>query len=477
MNNNELDNLVESFLSPKQQSKAMDLKELFALFDQMKLVEAQIQPFYPSGKEKGYEKEDPSISLFYDIYNDTLSTKVSPGNDPIEKISNFIKFVNQLKTQSAENENPSVSSNLSNSLATVLFTTSLHKLIEDFLPDVPSSAGFFFEKFINLLFKTGTVSTEDKFNPFPIQDLQVEMNGKTYYLSLKLVTSPGATGSIGNILKFFENQFKETYKAGNYEYSLINFDERGNPTTLNSPLTKKIIYLIANKTKQDGKNVIIFNMYEFNFQQFLQMLGKDKAIKYNNYLMKSTGEKLKEVEALIDELQNKIDAEEAGQEGMFDVQQQEEDVGNLEQYESDIIAGVNARSQQKLEALKARLAKAYVEYRELSEESQTSSSSALKFNFGIKVMAANSRNVQNLELSMRSNERDEIIKTNKQAFDQTIEYILNEAGLINYKVNNYFLALNNEEIDVSQKTKLASEAYGSAKKLEQNLGIKTGLNS
>jgi hypothetical protein len=42
---------------------------------------------------------------------------------------------------------------------------------------------------------------------------------------------------------------------------------------------------------------------------------------------------------------------------------------------------------------------------------------------------------------------------------------------------NPFLALNNEEIDVSQKTKLASEAYGSAKKLEQNLGIKTGLNS
>jgi hypothetical protein len=476
MNNNELDNLVESFLSPKQQSKAMDLKELFALFDQMKLVEAQLQPVYPSGKQKGYEKEDPSISLFYEIYNNTLATKVAPGKDPVDKISNFINFVNELKKQSSENEQPNVSANLSNSLATVLFTTSLHKLIEDFLPDVPSSAGFFFEKFINLLFKTGTVSTENKINPFPIQDLEVEMGGKIYYLSLKLVTAPGATGSIGNMLKFFENQFKETYKAGNHEYSLINFDESGNPTTLNSPLTKKIIYLIANKTKQDGKNVIIFNMYEFNFQQFLQMLGKDKAIKYNNYLMKSTDEKLKEVEALISQLKNQIDAEEAGQEGMFDIQQQE-DEGNLEQYELDLIASVNARGQQKLESLKDKLAKAYEEYRELVGESQTSSSSALKFNFGIKVMAANSRNVQNLELSMRSNERDEIIKNNKQAFDETIEYILNEAGLINYKVNNYFLALNNEEIDVSQKTKLASEAYGSAKKLEQNLGIKTGLNS
>lgn len=441
----------------------------------MKLVEAQIQPFYPSGKEKGYEKEDPSISLFYDIYNYTLATKVSPGNDPIEKITNFINFVNELKKESSENEKPNVSANLSNSLATVLFTTSLHKLIEDFLPDVPSSAGFFFEKFINLLFRAGTVSTEYKINPFPIQDLEVQMGGKTYYLSLKLVTTPGATGSIGNMLKFFENQFKETYKAGNHEYSLINFDERGNLTTLNSPLTKKIIYIIANKTKQDGKNVIIFNMYEFNFQQFLQMLGVQKAKKYNNYLIKSTDEKLKEVEALIDELQNQIDAEEAGQQGMFDVQQQE-DVGSLEQYETDVIAGVNARSQQKLETLKARLAKAYVEYRELSEESQTSSS-ALKFNFGIKTLAMYSRNVQNLQLSMRSNERDEIIKTNKQAFDETIEYILNEAGLINYKVNNYFLALNNEEIDVSQKTKLASEAYGSARKLEQNLSIKTGLKT
>jgi len=43
MNNNELDNLVESFLSPKQIQKAMDLNELFALFESMEKSKELLQ--------------------------------------------------------------------------------------------------------------------------------------------------------------------------------------------------------------------------------------------------------------------------------------------------------------------------------------------------------------------------------------------------------------------------------------------------
>jgi hypothetical protein len=78
---------------------------------------------------------------------------------------------------------------------------------------------------------------------------------------------------------------------------------------------------------------------------------------------------------------------------------------------------------------------------------------------------------------MRPNERDIILNKNKKIFDEKIELILKEAGLINYKVNNYFLSLNNEEIDQEQVANLGNEAYSSAKQLETNLGSKIGLKT
>ena len=72
MNNNELDNLVESFLSPKQTQKAMDLKELFALFENMEklnevVASGGILPTV-SAKQKQYEPEaqaEAGLGEFY----------------------------------------------------------------------------------------------------------------------------------------------------------------------------------------------------------------------------------------------------------------------------------------------------------------------------------------------------------------------------------------------------------------------------
>jgi hypothetical protein len=477
MNNNELDNLVESFLSPKQNSKAMDLNELFALFDELKLTEVQLQPVYPSGKEKGYEREESSIELFYQIYNDVLATKVSSGADPIDKITNFVNFVNELKKEEPS-EQPT---NLSYALATILFTTSLHKMIEDFLPDTPSSAGFFFEKFINLLFKTGTVSTENSINPFPIQDLEVEMEGKPYYLSLKLVKSKNITGSIGNMLKFFENKYTQLYSAGNHKFSLVNFDEQGSPTISNSPLDKKIIYIVANKAVETrnevSKNVIIFNMFEFNFEQFLNMLGKDRAEKYNNYLKNPAfiKNKLKQLKDKIEEIETEINREETA-ESFFDTGS---DGSDIQDYEKSYNDAAISSTRAKIEDLYKKRDALNAEYVKVSEEDVGSGSTAssLQFSFNIETLKANSKSKEGLTLSMRPNDRDTILNKNKKIFDEKIELILKEAGLINYKVNNYFLSLNNEEMDEQQIAKLGNEAYSSAKQLETNLGSKIGLKT
>jgi hypothetical protein len=479
MNNNELDNLVESFLTPKK-SKIMELKELFALFDELKLTEVvQPVPIIPSVQTKGYEQEDPTISFFYKVYNDVLATNVSPGNNPMEKIQNFIKFVDKLKVTQGNEEQ-----NLSNSLATILFTTSLHKMIEDFVPDVPSSAGFFFEKFINLLFKSGTVSTQDPDNPFPIQDIEVEVNGERYYLSLKLVKSKSISGSIGNILKFFDNKYNKLYKAGNHQFSLINFDEKGEPTFLDSSLDKKIIYIVANKTfKGENKATItsiVFNMYEFSFKEFLEMLGKEKALKYNSYLKNDAyyDDLLRQVKDKIKAIEDEIEKEENP--NLVNNQEEQEEEQNEEPIDPEDVAlrnvqkAATARSTEKLNALYAKRSELDREFRKLSLENTGTglSANALKFNFPAEMLKANSTSIEGLVLSMRADERDTIVNTNKTVFDEKIKIILEEAGLINYKVNNYFLSLKNEKVSQKHKDSLAYAAYNSARKLENSLGAK-----
>jgi hypothetical protein len=485
MNNNELDNLVESFLTPKK-SKIMELKELFALFDELKLTEAaQLQAVYPSAQKKGYEQEHESISFFYKIYNETLATQIPEGEDPIDKIENFIKFVDILKKdQNKENVN------LSNSLAAIIFTSSLHKLIEDFIPDQPQSAGFFFEKFINLLFKAGTVSTENEVNKFPIQDLEVKMNDKIYYLSLKLIKDKSITGSIGNMLKFFDNKHDRTYKAGNYHFSLINFDETGNPIALTSSGTdtKNIIYVVANKTSKKNQktgqddNVISFNMFEFNFKEFLQMLGKEKCLAFNNYLkdpanaLKAEISKLEEEEKTLESHISRIPDEiESIQDNIrrFIDSEEEQDIRVVEMNNEEIEK--LDKQQRNYEAKRREILQQIILLQK--DIGKTGSSSRyLQFDIPSSMLdAGSSKKKMNLVLSLRSHERDTILQQNKNLFDQVIEQILEEANTINYKVNNYLLSIDNAEVSDQERNQLAQKAYMSATSLQSNLATKTGL--
>ena len=85
--------------------------------------------------------------------------------------------------------------------------------------------------------------------------------------------------------------FKETYQIEWGKHKWLNYIENDNawsdkivintthyrfPTDLNFEsikTNKNIIYVIANKTTRQNENVVSFNMFEFNFQQFLKMLS------------------------------------------------------------------------------------------------------------------------------------------------------------------------------------------------------------
>jgi hypothetical protein len=207
------------------------------------------------------------------------------------------------------------------------------------------------------------------------------------------------------------------------------------------------------------------------------MLGKDRAEKYNNYLKNPAfiKNKLKQLKDKIEEIEAEINREETT-ESFFDTASEESDV---EEYEKSYNQAAVSSTRDKIEVLYNKLAALNAEYVKISEEDVGSGSTAasLQFSFNVETLKANSKSKEGLTLSMRPNERDTILNKNKKIFDEKIESILKEAGLINYKVNNYFLSLNNEEIDEQQVTKLGNEAYSSAKQLETNLGSKIGLKT
>lgn len=520
-NNKELDQLVESFFQPKK-STTLGLKELFALFEEVqRITEVETPTVIPSAQEKGYEQENISISTFYKTYNEVLAKNIPEGSDPIDKIKNFIIFVDNLVKSKGNPQDI----NLSSTYAAIIFTSSLYKLIQDFIPDQPQSAGFFFEKFINLLFTTGRVTIEGETDKLPIQDIEVEMNGKIYYLSLKFVKSNKITGSIGNMLRFFGNKSQETFRLGNYNFSSINFKD-GKPIA-SAQQDKQIIYIIATKPSiKTGQQSITFNMYQFGFQQFLDMLGTDNATKYNSYISDPKSKMIAELSGLRKEktrledilLQNKyqevqklkdnlalmiqknIENEDrikfveggASFEGRPYNEYEEENPYkddeltklnntksilefNIENLTNEIkfdYAGVPeemAELKKSLEAVNNLIISKTGDRSEISD-------SHLQFTiYPTSLEQNNNKSASNLSLSLTAQERNTILQNNSKVFTDVVNRIIEEANIISYKVNNYLLSIDNEKVSEQKREQIAKEAYDSATKLQNDLGTNTGI--
>jgi hypothetical protein len=214
MNNNELDNLAESFLSPKQQSNAMDLKELFALFESMEKAKElfkeqddnETRPMPISRSEVAHATDLPieyfvkklvrqapqqldtpeAQQVFYSTLQKTISTK----NNLLLNLHTFINKINSIKSGE--------SASFGDSLAHIMFASSIFSMIKNYSAQ---TSGTFFEAFVEFL---GGKQTQISKFQYSIYDL---VDSQDQYWSLKL-SAPNTEvgGSLENMLAFFDYQ-------------------------------------------------------------------------------------------------------------------------------------------------------------------------------------------------------------------------------------------------------------------------------
>ena len=406
-NSNELDQLVESFLSPAPVKESMGLKELFALFEEVeRLNEITTVGILPtvSASQKEYEKEHVSITNFYEILQKVLGDIItkSQNDKSYQKIIRLIEYIDLLKKKQIP------TSQFSKSFATILFVTSLHKMIEDLFPDTPSVAGFSFEKFIAFVL-SGKASISSKTDRYPIFDIHLPQTDE--YLSLKLKKEIELEGSISNMYKFLTNT-TESYVNISSDTSNLNY-------------SRKITYLVG--IKETHK--VLFFTYTFGLKEFIKMLGPKLQV-YNLYITK--GDKLRELGSEYKKVRAEINRlESAAQQIDY------EKIRELEDYSRKIIDEIR-----RIEAIKE----------------------ATTFTFSKKLLETTEgivRELQGVELSITAQEKNDIINKNENIFNNNIKDIIEESNLVYYKVNNFLLTQGAETA--------ANEAYESVKKLETSL--------
>jgi hypothetical protein len=413
-NHNELDQIVESFLSPAPVKKSMGLKELFALFEEVeRLNEIQIGGMFPTtpADEKQYEKEPQAITDFYEILQKVLGDviNVSSAERAETKIIKLIDYVKQLKTKRISGEE------FSKSFATILFVTSLHKMIENMFPDTPSVAGFSYEKFISFVL-SGNTSISNKEDRHPIFDVYLPSTNE--YLSLKLKARIELEGSISNLYKFFTDTKSYTVINLNSNNEIIDSDGK----ILSS--SKKITYIVSIKQP----NEVLYYSYTFGLKEFINMLGKEKIEDYNYQI---------ERPQLIKRLKNEYD-------------NATRKIISLE--------ATTPIDQEKINTQKD------LQLQILGQMNRVSKEGALQFRFGSTVL----NNTEGIEkilkgniLSISAEDKDKIVENNQNIFNINIKNIIEQSNLVYYKVNNFLLTQGAETE--------AKDAYSSVKILETSL--------
>jgi len=258
MNNKELDNLVESFLSPKQNSKAMDLNELFALFESMEKSKEILQEQdsderpMPITRQEISSATDLPIEYFVkklvrqspqqldtpeaqQVFYSTLQKTISTKNNLLSNLYIFINKINSIKSGEGIS--------FGDSLAHIMFASSIFSMIKNYSAQ---TSGTFFEAFIEFL---GGKQTQISKFQYSIYDL---VDSQDQYWSLKL-SAPNTEvgGSLENMLAFF-----------NYP-GVTSRAQDGKSDTL--------WFLIVNKTSETQLD---FKICFINLKQFLQLPSK-----------------------------------------------------------------------------------------------------------------------------------------------------------------------------------------------------------
>lgn len=422
MQNKEFDKLVESFLTPKtklEENNAFSLASLLSLVEEVENTDKVINeiigtPILPTvgATQKKYEPEPKEVTQFFQIFQQVLTGVVQTGTVE-ERLQKLIEKVNELKSTTQKNQLKVGNKTLSETFATILFVGSLNNMIGNIVPDLPSVAGTLYEKFISFMVQ-GKAMGELKL----IYDVQKENE----FISLKLVKQfKNYTGSINTMGMFFTDQ-KDAI-----------LDKNMLPPSTDKQSEKFLTLIIAEKQSLEAGQLKYYS-YQFNFLQFLDMLGEENLKLYNAPIVLKN-----DIKSMEDELKQ-ITAELATAQGKGDNPQE------LINNQKDLLTLLNDKKQQ-LKQIK------YITQFNIDKTKLDSLSTK-------KIMQGDDKKDV---LSLSPQDKDRIINVNEDLFKSEIKEIIDQSNAVYYKVNNFLLS------DPTQVKTNAIDAYKSVSSLEQNL--------
>jgi hypothetical protein len=409
MQNKEFDKLVESFLNPKtklEDNASFSLASLLSLVEEVENADKVLNEVIGTSvlptvgaKEKKYEPEAKEATKFFEIFQSVLSQNVLNIDAPIDE---KIKKLIQIVNYLKEQQRiPDTTEYLSKTFSIILFVGSLNNMIGNITPDLPTVAGTFFEKFIAFMSKGQAMGEEKK-----IYDVVTPNE----YISLKLVKIFSYTGSINGMIEFFTDQRNVA----------ITPDLKDNG--------KKLSLLVGIKQTVGS---IKFYSFKFGMKDFIRMLSEQKIQNYNSSIIIQ-----KELNYLTN-LQNELEANIAASEDTDELEIQLQD---LKQEIAQKLAEVD-----RLKTIRDKT-QFDISYGKLKE-------------FETSLVGEQDKDV----LSMSAEDKNRIIDTNRELFNDSIKIIIEESNLVYYKLNNFLLS------DEAKRKVNAVEAYDSVLRLEKNL--------
>jgi len=432
-NNNELDQIVESFLSPAPVKESMGLKELFALFEEV-INEAAYTGLSQLGTDKPLRgTEEKYKTDFFNLMQAALGQKIVGAPNASDAILQIITQIDELKNQ--ENWK---NYKLSQSISVITFVESLYEMIYNIQGDNPDVAGKMFERFIafatkgrvssqialtdkDLATKTGASGTS-------IFDLITPNNE---YVSVKLIKEFKVTGSINNLYKYLFNV--------NEDYVPINKEEIQNKKT-----DKRITYLVT--VKGQDKEQLIFYAFTITCDNFINVIGDKRIDAYNKGF--TFDKDLKNFEATKDRLNNDI----------------EELLNALNGTRRG--TGAYYTLQVKISEKRKELNDVNTDINNLYKAKGKRSTS---FSISTDEAEKYKTNLWGSVLKVEAGERDTIVQNSTSIFNGKMKGLIEEASAVYYKVSNLLLKLEDENVSLEEKISTGKEAHNSIKTLEDYL--------
>jgi len=432
MTNNELDNLVESFLTPKPTQKAMDLKELFALFEELEkskelLSEQGFTALSNIGmKQKLRGTEESYKTDFFNFLQSALGSKIGSGNAS-DSLKNIIEEIGKLKNK----ENWS-NYNLSQTISVITFIESLYEMIYNVQGDNPDVAGKMFERFIAFA-TNGEVSSQlALMEPQRAKEMGATstsifdlVTSNNEYVSVKLLKEFKVTGSINNLYKYLFNETK----------SYVPIDTN----TLSSIKTNKSVTYVVT-IKGTDKQELVFYSFIINCDNFISIIGLDKIQAYNNSV----------------QYKEKIDG--------FN-----QSIELLKQKQIEIETQLEGTAPEQQSDYYSELKQVMSQINDLLLQKDKLTKGTTSFEIYTRAAAQHKQSLWGTVLKVEIGEKDLIIENSKSIFDGTMKRLIDEASAVYYKVSNLLLKLEDDATTTEDKISIGKEAYTSVSTLEKDL--------